>query len=50
MKAILKADRKIIVDMELYPYYADDMDVYIDKNSGDVYHEEELDWVEYQGG
>ena len=50
MKAILKANRKVIVDVELHPYFADDMDVYIDKKNGDVYHEDELEFIEYYGG
>ena len=51
MKAILRNNRKVIVDVEPYP----NLDgVWIDKNSDapfeDTYYEDELDFVEYYGG
>ena len=51
MKAILKTNRKVIVDVEKYPHSDG---VWVDKKSDapfeDLYFEDELDWVEYYGG
>ena len=47
MKAYLKSDRNIIVDVVPYPFHDD---VYKDKNSDELFTEDELDWVEYYGG
>ena len=54
MKAYLKSDRKVIVDVELWERWYSLTDhktecMYKDKN-GNTYHEEELDFVEYYGG
>lgn len=49
MKAYLKSNRKVIVDVELLDSYSDCI-VYADKNTGKLYTEEELDFVEYYGG
>lgn len=53
MKAILKSNRKVIVDVEWYDTWVDSgkrFYHYIDKNTQKIYHEDELDWVEYYGG
>ena len=53
MKAILRSNRKVIVDVEWYDTWVDCGKMfyhYIDKNTKKVYHEEELDFVEYYGG
>ena len=51
MKAILKDDRKVIVDVDRYPLYDD---TYQDKNSEEpyptIYLEDELEFIEYYGG
>ena len=47
MKAILKSNRKVIVDVIPYPYHEG---VYKDKNSDELFTEKELDFVEYCGG
>ena len=47
MKAILKSNRKVIVDVIPYPCHDG---VYKDKNSDELFTEDELDWVEYYGG
>ena len=47
MKAILRSNRKVIVDVMPYPYHEG---VYKDKNSDELFTEEELDFVEYYGG
>ena len=54
MKAILKSNRKVILDVELYAKW-----VYLKEGKAEckykdkdrnVYHEDELDFVEYYGG
>ena len=52
MKAILKSNRKVIVDVEPQPCFADceGKCFYKDRNDLKLYHEDELDWVEYYGG
>ena len=57
MKAILRSNRKVIVDVHPYPQMrkcylkdASKFPVYIDRKTGAIYHEDELDWVEYYGG
>ena len=47
MKAILKSNRKVIVDVVPYPFHDD---VYKDKNSDELFTKDELDFVEYYGG
>ena len=51
MKAILRINRKVIVDVMPVCFFKDEIeyDAYKDKD-GNVYFEEELDWVEYYGG
>ena len=46
MKAILKSNRKIVVDV--VPYMTNK--TFVDTKTGRIYDEEELDWVEYYGG
>jgi hypothetical protein len=46
MKAIRKRD-KVIVDVVPYPYHKG---VYKDKNSDELFIEEELEFIEYYGG
>ena len=51
MKAILKADRKVIVDViESDLPMPDNEKVYEDVKTGVIYCEHELDCVEYYGG
>ena len=50
MKAYLKSNRKVIVDVEYYTTYPYSGTVYIDKKTDETYDEDELDWVEYYGG
>ena len=52
MKAILKSDRKVIVDIEPKPCFADCEGKYFYKVRNDLtlYHEDELEFVEYYGG
>ena len=50
MKAILKSDRKVIIDVRyMFTDYTMNVDVYQDKN-GELYSEHELEMLEYQGG
>lgn len=54
MKARLKINRKVIVDIEWDKTAEDLLDrvldgIYRDKN-GNIYHEEELEFLEYYGG
>ena len=51
MKAILKSNRKVIVDVIPICYYKNEIeyDAYKDKD-GNIYFEDELDCVEYYGG
>lgn len=44
MKAILKSDRKVIVDV--LPKEGE----YVDVNTGIIYFEDEIELLEYQGG
>lgn len=46
MKAILKSDRKVIVDV--IPYMTNK--TFIDTKTGRIYDEDELEFVEYYGG
>ena len=49
MKAILKSNRKVIVDVELWAEFPSGK-VYKDKNGNMTYFEDELDFIEYYGG
>ena len=54
MKARLKSNRKVIVDVEWDKTAEDLLDrvldgIYRDKN-GNIYHVEELEFIEYYGG
>jgi hypothetical protein len=54
MKAILKSNRKVILDIEWDKTAEDMLDrvldgIYRDKN-GNTYHAEELEFIEYYGG
>ena len=51
MKAYLKSDRKVIVDVT-FSYVSEQLGVaiYTDKSTGKCYNENNLDWVEYYGG
>lgn len=58
MKAICKSNRRVI-DVELQKdLYLDEIKdgvriqsaIYKDKNTGDLYAEDDLEWVEYYGG
>ena len=50
MKAILKNNRKVIVDVEYYTAYPFSGAVYIDIKTDETYDEDELDFIEYYGG
>ena len=52
MKAYLKSDRKVIVDVIPYPRCCRWFEApqYYDKRTKKVYDADELDWVEYYGG
>lgn len=52
MKAILKSNRKVIVDVveAIYVKGEEVTECYYDKHTGEIYHEDELDFVEYYGG
>ena len=59
MKAILRSNRKVTVDVELCEgIFLDEVidgirtqkAIYKDKNTGYLYVEDDLDWVEYYGG
>ena len=51
MKAILKSNRKVIVDVvESDLPMPNDEKVYEDTKTGAIFCEHELDWVEYYGG
>lgn len=51
MKAYLRSDRKVIVDVE-YAYMSDiiGQEIYQDINTHLYYSEDELEWKEYYGG
>lgn len=51
MKAILRNNRKVIVDVEPICYFKDEMeyDAYKDKG-GNIYFEDEIELKEYYGG
>ena len=60
MKAILKSDRKVILDLD--PRYGTkisqskdgsvkfEIPAYVDKATGTYYSHNEIEWLEYQGG
>ena len=59
MKAILRSNRRVTVDVELHEgIFLDEMKdgirtqkaIYTDKTTGYLYVEDDLDWVEYHGG
>ena len=59
MKAILKSNRNVTVDVELHEgIFLDEIKdgirtqkaIYKDKNTGYLYAEDDLEWVEYYGG
>lgn len=50
MKAILKSNRKIIVDVEYYTTFPCSGVTYVERETGVVFNEDELEFVEYQGG
>lgn len=52
MKAILKSNRKIIVDVNPYPWWHNWFEAlfYMDKNTEKIYASEELEFIEYYGG
>ena len=50
MKAILKNNRKVIVDVEYYTTYPFSGTVYIDIKTNETYDEDELEFIEYYGG
>ena len=49
MKAMLIKDRKVVVDVELVGKTSK-MEVYRDKNTGKLYFDFQLDFLEYYGG
>lgn len=59
MKAILRSNRRVTVDVELHEgIFLDEVKngirtqkaIYRDKTTGYLYVEDDLDWVEYYGG
>ena len=52
MKAILRSNRKVIVDVIPFPRSCRWFEApqYYDKSTQKIYDEDELDWVEYYGG
>lgn len=49
MKAILRSDRKVIVDVAPFDTLGGNI-LWIEKNTHKVYLEDELDFLEYYGG
>lgn len=53
MKAILKSDRKVIIDVEPWVTRLNTLSgepCYVDTKTGVIYLEDKLELVEYQGG
>lgn len=60
MKAILKADREVVLDLDPQPRmqinFREDGGIegyaysYVDKITGAFYKNTEIEWLEYQGG
>ena len=55
MKAYLKSNRKVIVEVTFYDALPREKGngyfiLYVDTKTGDVYKEDELEFKEYQGG
>ena len=54
MKAILKSNRKVIVDVEWYDFIVDDINghyhIYKERFGEKFYRKNELEFVEYYGG
>jgi hypothetical protein len=54
MKAILKSNRKVIVDVEFYDFIVDDINghykLYKERFGDNIYRGNEIEFVEYYGG
>lgn len=48
MKAYLKSDRKVVVDVDIFGW--DPTTYYVNKDTGELYREDEIELKEYYGG